>query len=61
MAVASCDAGSVEAGTYLVAAAVTGGHVHLRDVEPETLGAVLDKLQQAGADVTVGDDWIERI
>ena len=48
----------VEAGTYLVAAAVTGGHVHLRDVEPETLGAVLDKLQQAGAEVTVGDDWI---
>ena len=49
----------VEAGTYLVAAAVTGGQVHLRDVEPETLGAVLDKLQQAGAEVTVGDDWIE--
>lgn len=49
----------VEAGTYLVAAAVTGGHVHLRDVAPMTLGAVLDKLQQAGAELSVGDDWIE--
>jgi UDP-N-acetylglucosamine 1-carboxyvinyltransferase len=49
----------VEAGTYLVAAAVTGGRIRLRDVIPETLGAVLDKLQQAGAEVTHGEDWIE--
>ena len=49
----------VEAGTYLVAAAVTGGRVHLRDVAPKTLGAVLDKLQQAGAELTVGENWIE--
>ena len=49
----------VEAGTYLVAAAVTGGRVHLRDVAPQTLGAVLDKLQQAGADLTTGENWIE--
>lgn len=49
----------VEAGTYLVAAAVTGGKVRLRDVMPETLGAVLDKLQQAGAKIEQGDDWIE--
>lgn len=48
----------VEAGTYLVAAAVTGGSVRLRDVAPQTLGAVLDKLQQAGAQIDVGDDWI---
>ena len=48
----------VEAGTYLVAAAVTGGRIRLRDVSPETLGAVLDKLQQAGAQVTQGEDWI---
>ena len=48
----------VEAGTYLVAAAVTGGRIRLRDVTPETLGAVLDKLQQAGAQVTQGEDWI---
>lgn len=49
----------VEAGTYLVAAAVTGGRIRLRDVSPDTLGAVLDKLQQAGAEVTQGQDWIE--
>lgn len=49
----------VEAGTYLVAAAVTGGRIRLRDVSPDTLGAVLDKLQQAGAEVTQGEDWIE--
>jgi UDP-N-acetylglucosamine 1-carboxyvinyltransferase len=48
----------VEAGTYLVAAAVTGGRIRLRDVSPETLGAVLDKLQQAGAQVIQGEDWI---
>ena len=49
----------VEAGTYLVAAAVTGGKVRLRDVDSHTLGAVLDKLHQAGADIQVGDNWIE--
>jgi len=49
----------VEAGTYLVATAVTGGRIRLRDVSPDTLGAVLDKLQQAGAEVTQGEDWIE--
>jgi UDP-N-acetylglucosamine 1-carboxyvinyltransferase len=49
----------VEAGTYLVAAAVTGGRIRLRDVSPKTLGAVLDKLQQAGAEITQGEDWIE--
>ena len=48
----------VEAGTYLIAAAVTAGKIRLRDVEPDTLGAVLDKLVQAGADIEVGEDWI---
>jgi len=49
----------VEAGTYLIAAAATRGSIRLVDVEPDTLGAVLEKLQQAGADITNGDDWIE--
>ncbi|MEM7081009.1 MAG: UDP-N-acetylglucosamine 1-carboxyvinyltransferase [Pseudomonadota bacterium] len=49
----------VEAGTYLLAAAVTGGAVELVDVDPRTLGAVLEKLQQAGADIGHGDDWIQ--
>jgi len=51
-----CD--RVEAGTYLLAAAATRGSIRLLDVDPDTLGAVLEKLQQAGADLEVGEDWI---
>jgi len=49
----------IETGTYLVAAAVTGGHVRVLDTAPETLEAVLIKLGEAGADITTGADWIE--
>lgn len=49
----------IETGTFLVAAAVTGGKVRCVDAAPDTLDAVLNKLQQAGATVTTGDDWIE--
>ena len=42
----------VEAGTYLIAAAATGGSVTLVDVESETLGSVLEKLSAAGAEIT---------
>lgn len=49
----------IETGTYLVAAAVTGGHIKCLNAAPETLDAVLSKLQQAGATVTTGKDWIE--
>lgn len=49
----------IEAGTYLVAAAITGGRVKLRDVDPDTLDSVLIKLREAGAEITQGDDWIE--
>jgi UDP-N-acetylglucosamine 1-carboxyvinyltransferase len=48
----------VEAGTYLIAAAATGGDIRLVDADPGTLGAVLEKLQHAGADISVGEDWI---
>ncbi|HET8904218.1 MAG TPA: UDP-N-acetylglucosamine 1-carboxyvinyltransferase [Saccharospirillum sp.] len=48
----------IEAGTYLVAAAITGGRVKLRDVDPDTLDSVLIKLREAGAEITQGDDWI---
>ncbi len=41
----------VEAGTYLIAAAATGGSVRLTDAAPGTLGAVLEKLEQSGASV----------
>lgn len=49
----------IEAGTYLVAGAVAGGKVKIRDVIPEHLDAVLVKLREAGASVNVGDNWIE--
>ena len=49
----------IETGSYLVAAAMTGGHVKLKDTCPETLDAVLQTLREAGAEVTVGEDWIE--
>ncbi len=48
----------IEAGTYLVAAAATGGRIKLKDVRADTLEAVLKKLEEAGADVEVGDNWI---
>ena len=49
----------IETGTYLVAAAMTGGKVRAVDTAPETLEAVLIKLGEAGAKVTTGEDWIE--
>lgn len=48
----------IETGTYLAAAAVTGGRVEIRDCEPRHLGAVLDKLRRAGAEITVGERTI---
>ena len=49
----------VEAGTYLIAAAATQGHVQLRDTDPRALDAVLERLQAAGAQIEAGEDWIE--
>lgn len=49
----------IETGTYLVAAAMTGGRVRLKRTSPDCLEAVLVKLQEAGASIAVGDDWIE--
>jgi len=49
----------IETGTYLVAAAVTGGHIKVLDTAPETLEAVLIKLGEAGAKIETGPDWIE--
>jgi len=48
----------IEAGTYLVAAAATGGRVHLREARAEHLEAVLQKLEEAGAEIRCGEDWI---
>ena len=49
----------VETGTYLIAAAATGGRVRMNRAAPDTLSAVLDKLRESGAEITLGDDWIE--
>lgn len=49
----------IETGTFLIAAAVTGGRIRCEHAAPFTLEAVLDKLAKAGAKVTTGDDWIE--
>jgi UDP-N-acetylglucosamine 1-carboxyvinyltransferase len=49
----------IEAGSYLVAAAITGGHIKVKDARPDIMDAVLQSLREAGADLTVGDDWIE--
>ena len=48
----------IETGTFLVAAAMTGGRVTVRCARPDTLDAVIDKLKQAGADITVDADRI---
>lgn len=48
----------IEAGTYLVAAAITRGKIKLKDTNANELEAVLLKLEEAGADIESGDDWI---
>jgi UDP-N-acetylglucosamine 1-carboxyvinyltransferase len=49
----------IETGTYLVAAAITGGKVLIKNTDPSLLDAVLAKLEEAGATIDIGDDWIE--
>ncbi len=49
----------IETGTFLVAAAVTQGHVKCLNTDPKALDAVLSKLQESGANITTGEDWIE--
>ncbi len=49
----------IETGTYLVAGAMTGGRVRVKHAQAAHLDAVLQKLREAGADVTSGDSWIE--
>ena len=49
----------IETGTFLVAGAISGGMVRTRDTDPSLLDAVLQKLREAGADISVGSDWIK--
>jgi UDP-N-acetylglucosamine 1-carboxyvinyltransferase len=48
----------VETGTYLIAAAATGGDILIKQTRPETLDAVLIKLEEAGAAIEQGADWV---
>jgi len=49
----------IESGTYLVAGAITGGRVRIKNTRPDHLDAVLAKLQEAGAHLGIGGNWIE--
>lgn len=48
----------IEAGTYLVAGAITRGKVTARKIKPDTLLSVLCKFEEAGAELTLGEDFI---
>jgi UDP-N-acetylglucosamine 1-carboxyvinyltransferase len=49
----------IETGTFLIAGAMTGGRVVCRNARPHTLDAVLHKLEDAGAEINIGDDVVE--
>jgi UDP-N-acetylglucosamine 1-carboxyvinyltransferase len=48
----------IETGTFLVAGAISGGRVLAKRARPDTLEVVLQKLEETGAEITTGDDWI---
>jgi UDP-N-acetylglucosamine 1-carboxyvinyltransferase len=49
----------IETGTFLVAAAMSGGRIKIKKTRPGILDAVLMKLEEAGAEIDTGEDWIE--
>ena len=49
----------IETGTFLAAAAITGGRVRALKAAPDTLDSVLQKFRDAGAKVEIGEDWVE--
>ena len=49
----------IEAGTYLVAGAITRGNIRIKNTRPEHLDAVLAKLEESGAKIGIGENWIE--
>ena len=48
----------IEAGTFLLAALVSGGKIKIRDVQPQYMESVLGKLVEAGAMIEIGEDWV---
>ena len=49
----------VEVGTYLTAAAMTGGQIKIKSAKPEYLSSVITKLESSGALIQTGEDWVE--
>jgi UDP-N-acetylglucosamine 1-carboxyvinyltransferase len=49
----------IESGTFLVATAMTGGHVRIKGAAPQTMDAVLQALRETGAEISLGEDWVE--
>lgn len=49
----------IETGTYLVAAVMTGGRIKLKNTDANLLEAVLVKLRETGAHITLQEDWVE--
>eukprot|EP00095_Tigriopus_kingsejongensis_P009886 maker-scaffold8_size885657-snap-gene-1.0 protein:Tk09886 transcript:maker-scaffold8_size885657-snap-gene-1.0-mRNA-1 annotation:"udp-n-acetylglucosamine 1-carboxyvinyltransferase" len=51
----------IEAGTYLIAGAISGGDVCVKNVHIPGLGSIIDKLKEAGSTVTQGEDWVRAV
>lgn len=49
----------IETGSYLAAAAITGGKIKTTHTDPSLMESVLEKFEEMGAEVTRGEDWIE--
>ena len=55
----SIPADRIEAGTYLIAAAITGGDVTISNIEATRMNNILDKLKLSGASISIGDNYIQ--
>ena len=49
----------IEAGTYLVAGAITNGHIVVKKIKPKTIQVLTNKLVEMGVNVSSGEDWVE--
>ena len=49
----------IEAGTYLVAGAITNGHIVVKKIKPKTIQVLTNKLVEMGVNVSFGEDWVE--
>ena len=49
----------IEAGTYLVAGAITNGHITVKKIEPKTIQVLTNKLIEMGVNISFGENWVE--